>query len=266
MSRLPVTAFAALVAATIGAFFVTQHLKVSTPLIAGTPKPVPGYINPVSTSRCWIATPAGRLLISFNHMNISFYLLHRSDHVNVYVVDGNGAIVRTLATGRYMQGGAHPVRTLFTWNGRENDGRVAPDGSYYIRVALLAQNRTVDISDSTGHPEAVTVRTIPPQPVVVSATPASIPAPAPVTIRYQGTEDLPARILLFHPSRSGKPRLVKSFGTPAGVSQAVWDGRIHGRPAAPGSYLVGLEVTDQACNTAYFPARGRLSPVVVRVR
>lgn len=267
MSRLPVTAFAALGAATVAAFFVTQHLKVSTPLIAGTPRPVPAYINPLSDSRCWIPTPGGkRLLISFNQMNISFYLLHRSDHVNVYVVDSSGAIVRTLASDRYMQGGAHPIRTLFTWNGREDDGKVAPDGAYYIRVALLAQDRTVDISDSAGQAEAVTVRTVPLQPVITSAAPQSIAAPAPVRIGYQGTDNLPARILLYRRGTSGKLRLVKSFGTPAGVSRTVWDGRIHQRPAAPGSYLVGLEVTDQACNTAYFPARGRSSPVVITVR
>ena len=40
-TRLSIVAFAALVAATIGAFFVTQHLKVTTPLIQGFPRPVP---------------------------------------------------------------------------------------------------------------------------------------------------------------------------------------------------------------------------------
>lgn len=267
MSRLPVTAFAALVAATVAAFFVTQHLKVSTPLIAGTPSPVPAWINPVSTNKCWIGTPAGSQLISFDQMRISFYLLHRSDHVDVYVVDGNGAIVRTLASNRYMQGGTHPIRTLFTWNGREDDGYVAPDGTYYIRVALLTQDRTVDLSDSTGAPEPVRVKTVPPHPVITSVAPPSISAPAPVTIGYEGTENLSARILLYRrPRTSGRPRLVKSFGTPPGVSQTVWDGRIRERPAPPGTYLVRLEVTDQACNTAYFPARGPSSRVAIVVR
>ena len=38
-------AFGALVAATVAAFFITQHLKVSTPLLAGFPRPVPGVIS-----------------------------------------------------------------------------------------------------------------------------------------------------------------------------------------------------------------------------
>ena len=43
-----------------------------------------------------------------------------------------------------MRGGAHPVRRLFVWNGREDNGRLAPDGTYYVRVALMHQGRTVD--------------------------------------------------------------------------------------------------------------------------
>ena len=28
------------------------------------------------------------------------------------------------------------VRRLFYWNGRDQNGEVAPDGTYYVRVAL----------------------------------------------------------------------------------------------------------------------------------
>ena len=207
-----------------------------------------------------------RELVSFKQMRISFYLLNRSDHVDVYLVDSNGAIVRTLATGRYMRGGANPVRTLFTWNGRQDNGKIAPDGTYYVRVALLAQGRTVDISNSAGQAEAVTVRTVPPHPVVANVTPPSISAPARVTIRYRGTQNLSGRILLYRAEASGKPRLVKSFATPAHRSEAVWDGLIRRHPAPPGTYPVGLEVTDQACNTGYFPAPGATSPIAITVR
>ena len=51
-NRLATVAFAALVAATIAAFFVTQHLKVTTPLIQGYPRPVPGVINPLHGVDC----------------------------------------------------------------------------------------------------------------------------------------------------------------------------------------------------------------------
>ena len=45
-------AFVALVIATVAAFFVTQHLKVSTPLIQYRPAPVPNTINPVYGASC----------------------------------------------------------------------------------------------------------------------------------------------------------------------------------------------------------------------
>ena len=51
-NRLSIIAFAALVVATIAAFFVTQHLKVTTPLIQGEPRPVPGAINPLHGVAC----------------------------------------------------------------------------------------------------------------------------------------------------------------------------------------------------------------------
>jgi FlgD Ig-like domain len=266
VSRLPVAAFAALVVATVAAFFVTQHLKVSTPLIAGSPRPSPAWINPINGKRCLIRTGTGqRELVSFKQMRISFYLLNRSDHVDVYVIDGSGAIVRTLASGRYMRGGTNPVRTLFTWNGKEDNGRFAPDGSYYVRVALRARGRTVDISNSAGQAEPVTVRTVPPDPVVTSVSPQAISPPASVTIQYRGTENLSGRILLYRVEPSGKARLVKSFASPAHGLQAVWDGLIDRRPAPPGTYLVGLEITDQACNTGTFPATPSAAAVAPRV-
>ncbi len=41
LRRLPLLAFATLAAATVGAFFVVQHLKAGTPLINGFPRPSP---------------------------------------------------------------------------------------------------------------------------------------------------------------------------------------------------------------------------------
>src|SRR5579884_3591092 len=125
VTRLPLLAFAALVVATVAAFFITQHLKVSTPLLAGFPRPVPAAINPVGGINCY--DPAVGKRLDYRQMSISFYLLNQSDSVDVWVVDARGRIVATLARGRYMPGGSHPVRKQFVWNGRESDGAVAPD-------------------------------------------------------------------------------------------------------------------------------------------
>jgi hypothetical protein len=255
VSRLPVAAFVALAIATVAAFFVTQHLKVTTPLLAGFPAPSPAAINPVDGQVCRVPGPKGTVKrLSHRTTFVSFYLLNRSDDVSVYIVDRDGTIVRTLASGVHMQGGAHPVRRTFIWNGRLGNGSVAPDGNYYIRVSLIHQGRSVLISNNAGA-EPVAIETVPPRPRVISVSPMLIPQPAGAAarIRYTGTRGLNARILIYRTDVTGAPQLVKSFAAGSRGS-AIWDGTAAGgRPAPQGTYLVGLKVTDRACNTGRFP-------------
>jgi len=254
-NRLSILAFGGLVLATIAAFFVTQHLKVTTPLIQGEPRPVPGAINPVHGVQC------GKY--NSGSATISFYLQHRGDDVDVYVVDdASGNIVRTVATGRHMRKNVRIPDGVFHWDGRLSDGRVAPDGTYYFRVALRHQGRTIDLTDVP-----VKVKTVPPRPVVVGVSPQVIPSASgsrKVTIRYAGNETRGGTILLYRTDLpGGEPRLVKTFLTPWNGQTAVWDGTINGRPAAAGSYLVGLDVTDAACNTGRWPTQLPPSPAEV---
>lgn len=250
MTRLPVAAFAGLVVATVAAFFITQHLKVATPLLAGFPRPVPAGINPVSGGVCY--DPAVGKTLNYRVMTISFYLLHQSDDVDVWVVDSRGRKVATLASGTFMPGGSHPVRKQFEWNGHEPGAAPAPDGVYYVRVHLIHQARTVTISDSSG-PIPFRVITKPPAPVVTLVTPHLIHAskPSPVRIDYTGNGSRLATVLIYRRSGGGRPLLVKSFIS--GGHSALWNGMIRERPAPPGNYLIGLEVTDVACNTGRFP-------------
>lgn len=241
MRRLSSVAFATLAAATVAAFFITQHLKVSTPLIAGFPRPDPAAINPVDGRVC-----AGR---DHAFTRISFYLLNRADNVDVEVIsDQSGDIVATVASNHHMRKGVRKPDGEFSWNGREADGKVAPDGTYYFRVVLRNQGRTVDLSNTP-----VKVITVPPRPVVTSVSPSLSTGGAPVTIHYSGDTGKGATVLLYRTDLPGKPRLVKSFGT-GSSDRAVWNGRIDGRPAPAGTYLVALRVTDAACNTGTFPA------------
>ena len=244
MSRLPVVAFVTLAVATVGAFFVTQHLKVTTPLISGFPAPAPSWINPADGVTC-----QG---VNHRRTSVSFYLQHRSDDVDVYIVDQSGTIVRTIASGRHMRRGVRKPDGLFSWDGREDNGQVAPDGVYYFRVALIHQGRTADISNQNG-PEPITVRTIPPRPVVTSVTPALIPQGGQgATIRYTGNQHHGPTIKLYRTDLPGDP-VVKQFRVAGGAHSTVWDGQIKQQPAPAGTYLVGMEVTDQACNTGHFP-------------
>lgn len=257
MKRLPLAAFGALVVATVGAFFVTQHLKVSTPLIAGAPKPSPSEISPRGTG-CGGADRVARM---------SFYLLHRADDVAVYIVDRNGTIVRTLASGRHMRRGVRHPDGDFPWNGREDDGRVAPDGTYYYRIALLHQGRTVELS------RPVVVQSEPPHPTVTDVTPTLIPqGTTPAKISYSGApQGSGVTVQIYRTDLPVRPKLVKSFGASWRTESTTWDGLIRGRRAPAGTYLVGLEVTDPACNTGRFPvvmppARGSTPHAGVTVR
>jgi hypothetical protein len=245
--RLGVAAFMSLAALTVAAFFVTQHLKVSTPLLDGTPAPHPASINPANGQIC-----KGT---SHRSMHISFYLLNRSDDVDVDIVDPGGAVVASIASGVHMQGGRHPVRRGFVWNGRTSGGRVAPDGTYYIRVSLIHQGRSVLISNNAGA-LPVTVETVAPHPRVTGVAPGLIPRAGVTgaTVGYTGNARLPGRLLIYRTDLPGVPKLVKSFpARPAG--HTTWDGTVAGgAPAPQGTYLVGLRVTDRACNTGSFPA------------
>ena len=270
MRRFPAAAFGVLVIATVAAFFITQHEKTSTPLLAGTPAPFPAVINPVSGGICY--QPSAKKYVNHRVMEISFYLQNRSDTVNVYIVDAHRHRVATLATGRRMQGGSHPVRSKFVWDGRRSDGSVAPDGRYYVEVRLIGARRTVRISNSAG-PEPVTVQTVAPQPVVTGVSPRVIFRRhlAQVKIEYTGNENRGATVIIYRIGRHGGLHEVKTFLTAWAAHSDTWDGLILGRPAPRGRYLIGLQVTDAACDTRSFPPTNhprlqRFSQAIVTVR
>lgn len=125
-------AFAGLAVATVAAFFVTQHLKVTLPLVQGTPKPSPSVISPACVGRARVA-------------RLSFYLQLRADDVAVLIVDRAGNVVRTLTTNRHMRRGVRNPDGNFPWNGRTDSGAVAGAGIYFWRVVLRNQGRTVQL-------------------------------------------------------------------------------------------------------------------------
>jgi hypothetical protein len=264
VTRWPVAAFVALVIATVGAFFVTQHLKVTTPLIQGRPAPVPSTINPVSGGVCLRRNGKGVLVpVSFRRMKVSFYLQNRSDNVDVYIVH-DGVKIRQIGNDVYM--GAHPPqRHEFSWNGRLADGRVAPDGTYYINVVLTHEARSLLISNSTAA-EPVTVQTAPPRVRVTSVRPSSVVSGAatPVAIRYTGTDAQRPRILIYRVRPGHRPQQIKSYAATSRTGASTWNGTLaDGRPAPPGTYVAGLLLTNRACTTARSPISPAAAPQAV---
>src|SRR5262249_6340069 len=155
--RAPVAVFGVLVAATVAAFFVIQHLKVTTPIYGGYPNPVPSAINPLGTSGSCGARRrlVGGAPLSYRPTYISFYIF-KADEINLYVVNSQGAIVDTVADSFHMP---PKKRVGFFWNGRDSNGTIVPDGVYRFRIALTHEDRSAPI----GGP--ITVDTVPPRPV-----------------------------------------------------------------------------------------------------
>jgi flagellar hook assembly protein FlgD len=264
VSRAPVAAFVALVIATVAAFFVVQHLKVSTPFIQGRPAPVPNTINPVYAGSCPMRNGKGAVrLVSFRRMKVSFYLQNRSDNVSVYIVDRNGDQVRQIANDVFMRA-RPPQRHEFTWNGRLADGAVAPAGVYYIKVSLFHEARSLYISNSTAA-LPVTVQTTRPQVRVTGVSPATIArgGAARVTIHYTGTGALRPRILIYRVT-GGRQRQVKSYAATTKAGASTWDGTgAGGKPAPPGTYVVGVRATDRSCTTSRSPSSPTAAPRAV---
>ena len=162
MRRLPAFAFGLLAAATVGAFFLIAHLKAATPLIYGRPKPMPLALDPVH-GRISSCVSKGKPL-DYRETQLTVQVSH-SDLVGVFIVsvaNQGGSPVATVSSGT-------PLKTnqffTFTWNGRLDNGRIAPDGSYLFRIALLNQGRTIQTSWAP-----VQVLTHAPHPRVVSVT------------------------------------------------------------------------------------------------
>ncbi len=257
MKRLPAAVFAALVAATVAAFFITQHLKVQNPFINGEYRGRPTAINPIAGRICRDLLDKR---VSFKRTSVGFYLQTRAQTVDVFVFNSDGVQVATAVGPR---GIVHPGPThyvFYSWNGKLPSGSVAPDGTYYLRASLPSEDRTLPVG-------TVQVITRPPRPQVtdVSLTGsdakrqgdvAPILSPgvhkSTVTIDYTRGDYRDARIEVYRTDLPGGPRVVFSYGAGAyGITD--WNGEIDDRPAPAGTYLIGMRVTDRACNVGNFP-------------
>ena len=240
MTRPARIVFALLVVATLGAFVVSQKLKSGPPLI----------MRPAFNS---VFSPLTREPHKPRRARISFWLVN-GDTVTVSIVDADGRIVRRLADGDSVP---KKVRKRWYWDGRTDDGGLAPDGHYRVRVALIHQGRTADLPDVS-----IALDTKPPKPRVVKVEPEGTTGPAflpqkgvdGVTASIRGTEGRKARLQVWRTDVT-PARIVEEREIPGRTAEVTWDGTVDGRPAPAGTYLLGLLVADRAGNRATFPAR-----------
>jgi hypothetical protein len=115
-----------LLAATATAFVVTEDLKLEPDPLA-LPR-VDATFSPVC--RCDQQTAR----IAFR--------LRRSDMLTLTIADENGRVVRTLLNEAQF----HPGNHQFGWDGRDETGKIVPEGSYRPRVELQKLGRVIEFS------------------------------------------------------------------------------------------------------------------------
>jgi hypothetical protein len=138
--RLLVPAFfATLVLATIGAFAHAQRVKHRDPLL-----------DRARVTRDFSPNDDGRRDVAYVRFRLT-----RDDRATVEIVDDAGQPVRTLARDKPLRDYRYWV---FTWNGRNEAGRLMPAGTYRLRVLLLDQDRDLV------PPREIHLRHLPPVP------------------------------------------------------------------------------------------------------
>jgi hypothetical protein len=160
--------------------------------------------------------------------------------VSAAVADSAGRPVRVLARDvRWPRG-----RRTLQWDGRDERGRVVPDGDYRLHLTLLDRDREILVPTSVG------VDTHPPRARLLGASPRRLtlsgsrrrPPARPIVVRYRASEA--ARPLLFVDGRVATRR----GPSPAGRAAIEWEGTERGRPVRPGPHVLSVRLRDAAGN------------------
>ena len=210
----------ALIAATAAAFAWTESLKLERLPVVG-PR-FPESFSPV----CVCPTETAKLRLRFRV----------NDTVDADILDADGEAVRSLGERR-----VRPGLVTFEWDGRNDEGRIVPDGPYRLKVEFEDKRRTIVI------PNRIFVDTVPPEVVDMRS---AIPSRSPLTVTAVPTssgsrigQTGPAGPLLYVGDQLAvekPPRRARSA--------VIWDGTVDGELLPPGSYRLTLRVRDPAGN------------------
>jgi FlgD Ig-like domain len=159
------------------------------------------------------------------------FRLREQERINVTVVDEDGELVQTLASGLASPAG----RVRLEWDGRDEAGRVVPDGAYRARVRLLEERRTISI------PADMNVDTKAPEVRLRSVSAPTLVAGEPLWVRYWASE--PGRAVLLV---NGEPAL-RAAQRGAGSRRARWRNVVEQLALPPGT-PIAFAVEDRAGN------------------
>jgi hypothetical protein len=176
----------ALLVGSAAAFTRSERLK-----LAASPVGKPEFDRRVSpTCDC----PHAKARLSF--------LLRRPERLVVSVVDSDGGHVATLADGKDYEAGT----VSFRWDGKDDEGQVAPDGLYRLKVRLEHDRRNILI------PKTILVDTEPPQIRVLQA----VTTDEGVLVRYRTNESVKVRVF------SDGDRVAAGSRSSAGIGRITW--------------------------------------------
>ena len=231
-ARPAAIAFAVLILATFGAFVVASRLKAA-----------PAELSDIQRAKSFSPNGDGRLDVERIRFQSGF-----DDRAAVDIVDADGARVKRVADDLRLR----PDATAeVTWDGREDDGRTAPDGQYRMRLVLRREGRAV----LAGKP--FLVDTEPPDPRVHVAPENAIVAPGePVDfeLRRIGRASSP-RVEVLRTDVTPLRR-VRSLTAAVHQREVTWNGLDDsGVPVPPGTYLLSVTARDRAGNDGTTPPR-----------
>jgi hypothetical protein len=205
-----------LLVGSVAAFTYTQKLKLER--------------SPVGTARFerWLSPECD---CPRQTARLTFQLRER-ERIDATMVDGDGNLVKTLLAR--SERGPGPVRT--EWDGRNEAGRVVPDGDYRVRVRMRDERRTIVI------PVEVHVDTVAPQVRLLGVSSSSLEPGEEIELRY-ATNELGRSILLVDDEIAARgPKLQP------GRTTITWAGHVRAALVPAGVYSVSLVVEDSAGN------------------
>lgn len=223
----------ALVGGTAAAFGITERLKLErSPVFAPRIDKLFSPVCDCSKSRARVS-----------------FALREADTVALAVVDGDGRVVRTLFDERPYDAGPVTAR----WDGRDDEGRLVPEGTYHPRVHLDRDRRTIVF------PNVIEVDATPPRITLVSVRPRVFSPDRDgrnELVRVAYRVDEPAHALLYV---DGEQRIRGRFQRREDKLQ--WFGKVDGRALSPGRYRLSVAAEDPAGNVSR-----RTAPVAVTIR
>jgi hypothetical protein len=216
-----------LLGGTAAAFAITEGLKLEPSPITGT------TVVKIFSPRCECDKDSAAV----------DFKLRKADRLTITMLDANGREVRRLVEhARYPRGWQ-----TFVWNGRNDEGSIAPDGEYRPRVHLARAHQTIVL------PNPIRVDTTPPKTTLVSIQPHELtPEHHKAKVRYRVSEQ--ARGIVYV---DGRRAVGPSLFYPLEGKLDLYL-RVHGRDLARGRHTVSVGAVDLAGNVGRTAAPQRI--------